>query len=122
MKAFLWILQIGLAIHTAMGAVWKFLNPEQAALTLGALPQAAWLGLSVIELILVVCLVVPIFKKSLGHLAVIGAAGVAIEMLLFSGIHLASGSAVYAPIYYWMTVALVAGFIAYGRNTLKPIQ
>ena len=40
----LWILQVLLALHTAMGAVWKFSNSEQTVPSLQAIPHGAWLA------------------------------------------------------------------------------
>ena len=46
MNILLWVLQILLALHTAMGAVWKFSNSEQTVPSLKAIPHGAWLTLS----------------------------------------------------------------------------
>jgi hypothetical protein len=118
----LWILQILLALHTAVGAVWKWSNSEQTMPSLGAIPHGVWLGLSVLELLCVVALIVPAFSKRLAILAPIAAVFVAAEMLFFSGVHLASGSTSAGPLIYWLVVAAVCAFIVYGRLVLKPIR
>jgi len=41
-------------------------------------------------------------------------------MLLFSGLHFYSGDANYGPMVYWLIVAAICAFIAYGRFVLKP--
>jgi len=41
-------------------------------------------------------------------------------MLLFSVVHLYSGDANYGPMIYWLVVAAICAFIAYGRFVLKP--
>ena len=120
MNTLLWALQILLALHTAVGAVWKFSNSEQAVPSLSALPHAVWLGLSVVELLCAVALVLPMFQKSLGAWAPIAATVIAAEMLLFCGVHLASGDTNHGPMVYWLVVAALSGFIAYGRFVLKP--
>lgn len=121
MNIFLWILQVLLALHTAMGAVWKFSNTaEQTMPSLGAIPQGVWLSMSIIELLCALALVVPAFSKPLGTLAPIAALIVVGEMLLFTGLHLYSGEANYGPIIYWLIVAAICAFIAYGRFVLKP--
>ncbi len=51
MNIALWILQVLLALHTAMGAVWKLSHSEQTVASLSALPHALWLGLSGLEVL-----------------------------------------------------------------------
>jgi hypothetical protein len=118
----LWILQVLLALHTAVGAVWKWTNPAKTMPSLGAIPHGVWLGMSVLELLCVVALIVPAFSKRLAILAPIAAALVAAEMLFFSGVHLASGSTSIGPLIYWLVVAAICAFIVYGRLVLKPIR
>ena len=120
MNTLLWILQILLALHTAIGAAWKFSNPAQTVPSLQAIPHGAWLAMSVVELICSLGLILPAFNKSLGILAPVAAACVAAEMLLFCGLHIYSGDASYSPMIYWLVVAAICAFIAYGRFVLKP--
>jgi hypothetical protein len=117
----LWTLQALLALHTAVGAVWKWSNSEQTMPSLGAIPHGVWLGMSALELLCVVALIVPAFNKRLAILAPIAAAFVAVEMLFFTGVHLASGSTSMGPMIYWLVVAAICAFIVYGRLVLKPI-
>lgn len=120
MNILLWVLQVLLALHTAMGAVWKFSNPEQTVPSLKAIPHGAWLAMSVIELLCTLGLLLPAVNKNLGILAPIAAACIAAEMLLFCGVHLLSGDANHGPMIYWLVVAAICAFIAYGRFVLKP--
>ena len=121
MNILLWVLQILLAVHTVMGAVWKFSHsPEQTMPSLKAIPHGVWLGMSVLELLCSLGLILPALSPSLSILAPIAAACIAAEMLLFCGLHLASGDANYGPMVYWLVVAALCGFIAYGRFVLKP--
>ena len=120
MNVLLWVLQALLALHTITGAVWKFSNSEQAVPSLHAIPHGVWLAMSVIELICSVCLILPAFKKSLAVLAPIAASCIALEMLLFSALHLVSGETDHGPMIYWLVVAALCAFIAYGRLALKP--
>lgn len=120
MNIALWVLQILLALHTAIGAVWKFSNSEQAVPSLQAIPHGVWLALIGFELLCSVGLILPAFYKPLAILAPIAAAGVAAEMLLFSGVHINSGDANHSPMVYWLVVAAVCAFIAYGRFMLRP--
>jgi hypothetical protein len=120
MNILLWVLQILLALHTAVGAVWKFSNSEQTVPSLKAIPHGVWLAMSVFELLCSLGLILPAFNKSLANLAPIAAACIAAEMLLFCGLHIYSGDANYSPMIYWLVVAAICAFIAYGRFVLKP--
>lgn len=120
MNILLWVLQILLALHTAVGAVWKFSNSEQTVPSLKAIPHGVWLAMSVFELLCSLGLILPAFNKSLAILAPIAAACIAGEMLLFCGLHIYSGDANYSPMIYWLVVAAICAFIAYGRFVPKP--
>lgn len=121
MTILLWVLQILLAAHTAIGAAWKFSNPAQTMPSLGAIAPGVWLGMSVIELLCAAGLVLPFFYKPLAFLIPLAAILIAAEMLLFCGLHVASGDASYGPPIYWLVVAAVCAFIAYGRLALAPL-
>ena len=121
MNIVLWVLQILLALHTAIGAVWKFSNSEQTVPSLKAIPHGVWLAMSFVELLCSLALVLPAVSTSLAILAPIAAACIAAEMLLFSGLHIYSGDANYGPMIYWLVVAALCAFLAYGRFVLKPL-
>lgn len=121
MNIILCTLQILLALHTAIGAVWKFSNPAQAVPSLAAIPVGSWLALSVVELLCSFALVAPLFNKSWSLLVPIAATCIAVEMLLFCGVQLFSGDLQHGHLVYWLVVATVCGFAAYGRYTLKPL-
>ncbi|HEV2109835.1 MAG TPA: DoxX family protein [Gammaproteobacteria bacterium] len=120
MNILLWALQILLALHTAMGAVWKFRNSDRVVPSLQAIPRKAWLGISGFELLCSLGLVLPALGASLGILAPIAAACIGAEMLLFCGVHVASGATKHGPMVYWLVVAVVCAFVAYGRFVLRP--
>jgi len=115
MNIFLWILQILLALHTIVGAVWKFGNSEQAVPSLSAIPHEGWLALIVYELLCSLGLILPALDKSLAILAPIAAIGIAAEMFFFCVVHVRSGDPGYGPVIYWLVVAAICAFIAYGR-------
>lgn len=123
MNGVLWILQGLLAVHTAIGAVWKFSNPEpgQAMPSLAALPGGVWVGMGVVELLIAAALVLPAVNRSLAVLAPVAALLIAAEMLLFTGLHLASGDPERGPVIYWLVVAAVCAFVAYGRFVVRPL-
>jgi hypothetical protein len=56
-----------------------------------------------------------------GILAPIAAICVAAEMLLMSGVHLSSGNPNHGQMIYWLVVAALCAFLAYGRLVLAPI-
>ena len=124
MNILLWILQFLLALHTAAGAVWKFSNSaEQTMSSLSSIPNGVWLVMAVSELLCALALILPAFKRSLGILAPIAAVGIAGEMLVFTGLHVSSGNAAdYGPMFYWLIVAAVCAFVAFGRFVLKPLK
>ncbi len=113
------ILQVLLALHTAMGAFWKFSHPARTVPALDVIPSALWQAMGGIELVLAVGLVLPLFLKSWSVLAAIAAIGIAIEMLVFCGLHLKAGATQQGHLVYWLVVAAVCGVIAYGRLTVK---
>lgn len=122
MNILFWTLQILLALHTVMGGIWKFTNPVQTAVpSLAALPNAAWLTLGVLELLAAVALVAPLVNKAWGGLILVAALFIVAEMLLFGVLHLAAGHAFNGQVIYWLVVAAVSGFIAYGRLSLSPL-
>jgi hypothetical protein len=121
MNAILWILQCLLGLHTAMGAVWKIANSEQAVPSLRAIPHGVWQMMSVFELLCSAALILPAFSRRLAFLAPAAAAAIAGEMVLFSGLHLFSGSADHAHVIYWLVVAAISAFVAYGRFKLRPV-
>ncbi len=120
MNILLWVLQILLAFHTIMGAVWKFSNPSQSIPSLEAIPPSGWMVLSVIELLCGLALILPLLKRSLGSLASYAALFIAAEMLLYCVLHLFSGEPGYNPMIYWVVVAAISAFLAYGRLVLAP--
>jgi hypothetical protein len=121
MNILLWVLQILLALHTALGAVWKFSHTaEQTMPSLKAIPHGVWLAMSILELLCAVGLILPAFYKPLGMLVPIAAGCIAAEMLFFCALHISSGESNYGPVIYWLVVAALCVFIAYGRFVLKP--
>lgn len=122
MTIFLWILQVLLALHTIMGAVWKFSHTaEQTMPSLKVIPPSGWFALAGVELLCALCLVLPVLYKPAGAFVPAGAIGIAVIMLAFCIIELLSGNANVSSIIYWFVVAAVCTFIAYGRMVLRPL-
>lgn len=121
MNIFLWVIQIFLALHTAVGAVWKYSNSaEQTMPSLAAIPNELWMGLGALEILCAVALLLPLLKKSFSKFAPLAALVIVAEMLLFCGLHLSSGAEDKGPLIYWLVVAAISGFIAYSRFIRKP--
>lgn len=120
MNVLLRVLQVLLAIHTAAGAVWKFSNSAQSVPALRAIPHGAWLAMSAVELLCALALIVPAFSRRLAVLAPIAAGVIAAEMLVFCGVSLRSRAADPGELVYWLVVAAICAFIAWGRLVASP--
>lgn len=122
MNILLWVLQVLLALHTVVGALWKFSNSEQAVPALSTIPHPVWLVMSIIELLCALGLVLPAFNKSFLKFAPVAAVCIAAEMLVFCVLQIYSGITDYGHLIYWLVVAVICAFIAYGRFVLKPLH
>ena len=120
MNILLWVLQALLALHTIAGAIWKFSNSEQKVPSLKAIPHGVWTSMSGLEILCSLALILPAFYQPLAILVPIAAVCIAAEMLLFCGVHIYSGDANYGPMIYWLVVAALCAFIAYGRFVIMP--
>lgn len=121
MNIFLWILQVLLALHTVMGAVWKFSHSaEQTMPSLKAIPSSVWWALAGVELLFALCLILPALYKPAAVLVPIAAIGIAVIMLSFCAIHFLAGNTDLGSPIYWLVVAALCAFIAYGRVVLRP--
>ncbi len=117
----LWILQVLLALHTVAGAVWKYFNGPGIVPSLSAIPQGVWLALAVVELVCAAGLVLPAISRSLARLAPLAAIVTAVEMLLFIAVALSSAQPNAGQMIYWLVVAAICAFTAYGRLVLRPL-
>ena len=123
MNIVLWVFQILLALHTLIGAIWKFSNSAEATMpSLKAIGNSLWMAMGGFEIILSFCLVVPLIYKPLAFLAPTAALLIAAEMLLFTALNFYSGDTSRAPVIYWLVVAIICGFIAFGRFVMLPLQ
>ena len=118
----LWVLQVLAALmYGASGfmKVFMFDKISGQVPSFGALPQEAWMALGILELVCVVGLIVPSAFRWLPTLTVVAATVLAIESLVFIGVHVKyheMGSIVMRGV-----LGLIMAFIAYGRMVLKPI-
>jgi uncharacterized membrane protein YphA (DoxX/SURF4 family) len=118
----LWILQVITALlYTASGVMKVFMFDKVSAdvPSFGALPRTAWMFLGILELICMIGIIVPSAFHWHPKLTVLAAAILAIESLVFIGVHVKYGEI--TPIIMSAVLGLVMAFIAYGRLILKPI-
>ena len=122
MNILLWILQ-GLAalMYGASGVmkVFMFDKISQEVPSFGALPREAWMALGIVELVCVIGLIVPSALPWRPALTVVAATVLAIESLVFIGVHVKYGET--GSIIMSAILGLLMAFIAYGRMVLKPI-
>jgi hypothetical protein len=122
MNILLWVLQGLAALVYAMSGVMKafmFDKVSQDVPSFGALPRRVWMALGVMELLCVVGLILPSAFGWLPVLTVLAAGVLAVESLVFIGVHLKYREA--APTILCCVLGLVMAFIAYGRMVLAPI-
>jgi DoxX-like family len=124
MNLTLWVLQILLALHTLLGALWKLSNPDpaQAAPSLAALPHGLWPLLAAAEVLCAAGLVLPAWRKAPALLAPVAALCLLAEMVLFTAVHFARGAGPLGQPIYWLVVAALCGFVAYGRLVRWPVR
>jgi uncharacterized membrane protein YphA (DoxX/SURF4 family) len=122
MNTVLWVLQVISALVYAASGVMKVFMFDKVSgdvPSFGALPREAWTALGVLELICTVGLIVPAAFHWRPALTVLAAAVLAIESLVFIGVHARYreiGSIIMSGV-----LGLLVAFIAYGRAILKPI-
>jgi DoxX-like family len=117
----LWTLQILLALHTLIGAGWKTMNAAQSVPSLAAIPPSVWIALIGLEVVCAIGLVIPAMLPTLGYLVPVAAVGIALEMLVFCGVHLQSGNGQPGELAYWLGVTLVCALIVIGRTRIAPL-
>ena len=122
MNILLWVLQIVAALLYAASGVMKVFMFDKISgdvPSFGALPRQVWMALGILELVCTVGLIVPAAMRWHPTLTVVAAAVLAIESLVFVGVHVKYreiGSIVMVCV-----LGLLMAFIAYGRFVLKPI-
>ncbi|WP_413587575.1 DoxX family protein [Bdellovibrio sp. HCB274] len=122
MNIVLWVLQILLALHTGVGALWKFSHtPAETMPSLALIEPSVWIVLAIVELLCAVALVVPGVTKRFTQLIPIAAAIIGLEMLMFCVLHFFSGDRSIQPIIYWLITAGICAFVVYGRMARRRI-
>jgi uncharacterized membrane protein YphA (DoxX/SURF4 family) len=122
MNILLWILQVLAALLYGASGVMKvfmFDKVSEGVPSFGALPREAWMALGILELVCTIGLIVPAALRWRPALTVVAATVLAIESLVFIGVHARYGEI--TPIILSGGLGLLMAFIAYGRRVLKPI-
>ena len=123
MNILLWTLQtLAALLYAASGIMKIFLFDKVSAdvPSFGALPRHAWTTLGIIELACVVGLIMPAALHWKPVLTVAAAAILAIESLVFIGVHMKyreTGSIIMSGV-----LGVLMAFVAYGRLIIDPIQ
>jgi len=118
----LWVLQVLAALLYGASGVMKvfmFDTVSEGVPSFGALPREAWMALGILELVCTVGLIAPAAFHWRPALTVVAATILAIESLVFIGVHATYGEI--TPILLSGGLGLLMAFIAYGRTALKPI-
>jgi uncharacterized membrane protein YphA (DoxX/SURF4 family) len=122
MNGLLWTLQIVAALlYLASGVMKVFMFDKVSAdvASFGALPKKAWTALGVLELVCALGLIVPSALRWHPSLTVYAAILLAIEALVFIGVHVKYREV--APIIFSALLGVAMAFVAYGRAVLSPI-
>ena len=123
MNILLWVLQALAALMYGASGVMKVFMFDKISVgvpSFGALPRNAWTALGLLELVCTVGLIVPGAFHWQPMLTVVAAAVLAIESLVFVGVHVKYRET--ATIIMCVGLGLLMAFIAYGRMFLKPIS
>jgi hypothetical protein len=122
MNTVLWVLQVLAALVYGASGIMKVLMFDKISTdvrSFGALPRQAWMVLGIIELFCTVGLIVPAAIHWHPDLTVVAATVLAIESLVFIGVHVKYGEN--AAIIMSGALGLLMAFLAYGRMVLMPI-
>ena len=122
MNILLWILQVlGALLYGSSGVmkIFMFDKISKDVPSFGALPRQAWTMLGILELACTVGLIVPDAFHWMPSLTVLAAAVLAVESLVFIGVHVKYREV--TPIIMSGVLGVVMAFVAYGRMVLQPI-
>jgi uncharacterized membrane protein YphA (DoxX/SURF4 family) len=120
MNILLWVLQVLAALLYGASGVMKvfmFDKISEGIPSFGALPRNAWTALGILELVCMVGLIVPAAFQWHPALTVVAAALLAIESLVFVGVHAKYRET--KTIIVSVGLGLLMAFIAYGRMVLS---
>jgi hypothetical protein len=122
MNILLWVLQVLAALlYGASGVMKVFMldKVSEGVASFAALPRRAWLALGILELVCAAALIVPDAFHWHPPLTVVAATVLAIESLVFIGVHVKYREV--TPIIMSAVLGVLMAFIAHGRMVLNPI-
>ena len=122
MNVLLWVVQVlGALLYLSSGVMKVFMFDKVSAdvPSFGALPRNGWTALGILELVCAVGLIVPDAFHWHPQLTVLAAAILAIESLVFIGVHVKYREI--TPIIMSAVLGILMVFIAYGRTVISPI-
>lgn len=120
MNVLLWVLQVLAALLYGWSGVMKVFMIDEISgqvASFGALPREAWMALGVLELVCAAGLIVPLALNWHPRLTVLAAALLAIETLVFIGVHIKYREM--TPTIFSAVLGLIMAFIAYGRSRTR---
>ncbi len=123
MNVLLWVLQIATAVLYSASGVMKVFMFDKVSIdvpSFGALPRQAWMALGILELVCVLGLVLPSALPWKPRLTVLAAVLLALESLVFIGVHLKYREP--EAIVMSAALGLILAFVPYGRAFLSPIS
>ncbi len=121
MNTVLWVLQgLGALVYGASGVMKVFLFDKVSGdvPSFGALSRGTWKTLGILELVCVVGLLVPATLHWHPSLTVLAAALLAAESLIFIWVHVRYREM--PPIIMSALLGVAMGFLAYGRQVMRP--
>jgi hypothetical protein len=122
MNILLWALQVvGAFLYGSSGVmkVFMFDKISHDVPSFGAMPRGAWMSLGIVELVCTVGLIVPDAFHWLPLLTILAAAVLAVESLVFIGVHVKYRET--TPTILSGVLGVTMLFIAYGRMVLNPV-
>lgn len=123
MNILLWILQVALAFFYLSGGAYKVFAFDEIASQMTVISRGAWSALGVFEMVGAVLLIVPAATKWMPLLTAIAAASLTLETLVLAALYARYSLALAAtnPLVWAVVMALLVGFVAYGRYALEPV-
>lgn len=122
MNVLLWVLQALAALMYGASGVMKVFMFDQISRdvrSFDVLPRQAWTAMGIVELVCVVGLIVPAAFRWHPALTPAAAAVLALESLVFIGVHVASRET--GAIVMSAVLGVLMAFVAYGRWVLAPV-
>lgn len=119
----LWIVQAILALLYLSGGAYKAFSFDEVGGQLGTLSLRGWAAVGVVEMVGAVLLIVPAATRWRPGLTTLAAAALTLEALGLTVLYARHSLALSAenPLVWSVVMALLTGFVAYGRARLRPI-